>query len=282
MFLARKLALLTAVAILAACGGDNTSQSAQTPPASAAQTATIEPIGDAIVVGTDSAYPPYNFRDANGQSVGFDMDILKAIGEKQNLTFHFLPENAAQILPNLENKKYKVAISAFVRNAEREQKYQVSNTYAYGQDVIATLSTLTNPPETMADLKTRKTIVLNGTAYVEQMENVLGKNSPNLIKGDSSYMVLQGLVAGNADAAFMDKGVVQHYAQSFPDVKINMGGSGSADFDKYEMVILADKAEVELMNKINAGLTEIVKDGTYSQIYKTWFGEEPTDLPPVK
>lgn len=283
----KKLSLLLAVTLLAACGEPDAPQQAQTPPPAQPapeQASKVEPIGDTIVVGTDAAYPPYNYRDEKGQSTGFDMDILNAIGAKQNLKFTFIPDTAEKVLPNLDAKKYKVAISGFVRSAEREQKYQVSNTYAWGQDVFATLSTTPNPPETMADVKSqnRKVLVLGGSFYVEQMEGILGKNAPNLLTANSAYHVLRGLVTGEADVAFIDKGVVQHYAKSFPDVKINLGGKGSADFDKYEMVILADKEEVELMQKINAGLAEIVKDGTYAQIYKNWFGEEPKDLPAVK
>lgn len=142
----KKLSSLLAVALLAACGEPDAPQ----------QASQVEPVGDAIVVGTDAAYPPYNYRDEKGQSTGFDMDILNAIGAKQNLKFTFIPDTADKVLPNLDAKKYKVAISGFVRNAEREQKYQVSNTYAWGQDVFATLSTTPNPPETMAEVKTAK------------------------------------------------------------------------------------------------------------------------------
>ena len=38
--------------------------------------------GDTIVVGTSADYPPYEFTDAKGEFVGFDMDLIRAIGEK--------------------------------------------------------------------------------------------------------------------------------------------------------------------------------------------------------
>lgn len=234
-----------------------------------------------FLVGTSAAYPPYNFRDEKGQPIGFDIDIMNAIGKKKNFKFMFIPEHASNVLPNLDNDKYKIAISGFVKTAERKKKYQVSNTYAYGQDVIATLSSHPQPPQTLADLRTRKTITLRNTNYVKQLTNVIGKNNPNIIQVDTGYFVISGLVSGEVEAAFIDKGVAQYYAKSFPDTPIQMGGRGSADFDKYEMVILAQKSQSELMRRINAGLAEIVQDGTYHQIYKKWFGEEPKLLPPT-
>lgn len=285
MFTIKKISLLTTLMMLAACGGDPTppTPAAETPKTETTQTAQAsEPVGLELLVGTDAAYPPYNFRSESGQSIGFDIDILNAVGAKQNLKFNFIPERPADILPNLDKKKYKLAMATFIRNPEREQKYLISNTYAYGQDVIVSLDATKPTPETMSDLKTLKTIVLGGTAYVEQMETILGKNSPNLLQASNGFLVMKGLATGEAQAAFIDKHVAQHYAKSFPNNQFKLTGKDSADFDKYELVILADKAETELMNKINAGLAQIIQDGTYSQIYQRWFGEAPKDLPPVK
>lgn len=281
MFSIKKICLLSTLTILAACGKEETATpSPVSEPAPVVATAASEPIAAEFLVGVDAAYPPYDFRDENGQATGFDVDILKAIGKKQNLTFTFIPEKWENVIANLDKNKFKVAISGFARSEEREQKYQVSNTYAYGQDVIASLEQ-TKAPETIADLKQHKVITLSDSPYIEELETTMGKGNPNIIGVGSSYLVIQGLAQGKANAALIDKGVAQHYAKSFPDVKIKTGGKGSY-FEPYELVILANKQETELMQKINAGLAEIVQDGTYTQIYKTWFGEEPKTLPPVK
>jgi hypothetical protein len=41
--------------------------------------------------------------------------------------------------------------------------------------------------------------------------------------------------------------------------------------------IAVKKGNKELLDKINAGLKQIVADGTYAKIYKTWFDGEVTD-----
>lgn len=277
-----KIAAFSLAALLVACGDKDASTSTTPPPQTAPETSisASEPVTAQILVGVDAAYPPYDFRDEKGQATGFDVDILKAIGAKQNLQFSFMPEKWENVINNLDKNKFKIAISGFARSEEREQKYQVSNTYAYGQDVIASLEK-TKAPETIADLKNHKVIALSNSPYIEELEGVMGKGNANIVGAGSSYLVIQGLAQGKAEAALIDKGVAQHYAKSFPDVKIKTGGTGSY-FEPYELVILANKQEAELMQKINAGLAEIVKDGTYAQIYKTWFGEEPKMLPPVK
>ena len=63
---------------LAACGGDtkdsgSSDSSADAPKAS----------GDVLIVGTEPTFPPFDTTDDNGDIVGFDMDLIKAIGKDQ-------------------------------------------------------------------------------------------------------------------------------------------------------------------------------------------------------
>lgn len=234
-------------------------------------------------VAVDDDYPPYDFIDEKGQATGFDVAILKAIGEKQNLSFQFTPEKWDNMVSGLDNKKFHIALSGFAHSDERAEKYQVSNTYAYGRDAIVTLNkNVKSVPETREDLKNHKVITLGNSPYIEELESVLGKNNPNIISVNSSLLMLQGLVDGTADAALTDKIVAQYYArQSFPNASFRLTGKGDY-FEPYPLVIVAHKDEAELMKKINAGLAAIIQDGTYSKIYKTWFGEEPEKLPTVE
>ena len=42
-----------------------------------------------IVVGTDGAYPPFNFHDASGKLTGYDIEVTRAIAEKLGITVDF-------------------------------------------------------------------------------------------------------------------------------------------------------------------------------------------------
>ena len=43
-----------------------------------------------------------------------------------------------------------------------------------------------------------------------------------------------------------------------------------------DLGIAVKKGNTELLNRINAGLTTIKKNGEFRRIYKKWFGHEPT------
>lgn len=229
-----------------------------------------------LKVGVDSDYPPYDFFDEKGQATGFDVDILRAIGEVQNLQFDFAPTEWSSIVSGLENKQFKIALSGFAYSDERAEKYQVSNTYAYGQDIIVTVKKPNvKAPKTLESLKDYTVITLGDSPYIEELESVMGKDNPNIKGVATSLMILQGLVDGDAKVALTDKTVAQYYKKSFPDVEFEFTGEGDY-FTPYPLVMVAHKDEAELMKKINAGLAQIIKNGTYATIYKKWFGVEPT------
>lgn len=269
--------LALSILVLTACGKDNTTSTSpaeQTP----ANAPVVVDSKELVAVGIDSAYPPYDFLDEQGQPTGFDVEILKAIGEKQGVKFTFMPSRWDELVPHLDTGKFTVALAGFARTDERMQKYQVSNTYAYGQDVIATLDGGT-VVQNYADLKNHRVLTLADSPYIPQLEEVMGKGNANLIGEKSTFLVVKNLINKKAEVAFIDKGTMQYYVQSFPDMKVNMLDSGSPELEPYELVMLANKQEGELMAKINAGLSQIVQDGTYATIYKKWFGVEPAELP---
>lgn len=203
------------------------------------------------------------------------MDILRAIGEKQNIQFEFTPTEWSDIVAGLENKQFKIALSGFAYSDERAEKYQVSNTYAYGQDIIVSVKKpKVKAPKTLESLKSYTVITLGDSPYIEELESVMGKGSPNIKGVETSLQILQGLVDGEAKVALTDKTVAQYYKSSFPNVEFEFTGEGDY-FEPYPLVMVAHKDEAELMQKINAGLAQIIRDGTYATIYKKWFGVEP-------
>lgn len=80
---------LAMTAALAACGGSPAP--AETPsdsaaPAGSAAEAPAAP-GKTYLIATDTTFAPFEFQDAQGNFVGIDMDLLKAIAEDQGFQY---------------------------------------------------------------------------------------------------------------------------------------------------------------------------------------------------
>lgn len=228
-------------------------------------------------MGTDASYPPYDFKDEKGNAQGFDVDIIKAIAENQGFNVDVIPQSWDALIKGLDNDQNHLVLSGFYKSEERMAKYAVSETYMWGKDAIGVRGDNTTIAD-IRDLSGKKVSTLMNSPYVEELEMVMGKGSSNIIQRPSDFLVFKELAQGGVDAVMGEEGVLRYYAKQFPDVDFKIVG----DFEPYEMAIIAPKAEVELMDKVNAGLANIVADGTYAKIYEKWFGGTPEKLPVAK
>ncbi len=65
-----------------------------------------------ITVGLDDSYPPMGYHDAEtDEMIGFDIDMMKAIGEKLGVEIEFVPADWNAIVPSLQTKKFDVIVS---------------------------------------------------------------------------------------------------------------------------------------------------------------------------
>jgi polar amino acid transport system substrate-binding protein len=98
--------------------------------------ATVANAGDTIVVGTSADYPPYEFTDATGAFVGFDMDLVRAIGDKIGKKVKIVDMGFDTLIAGLQNKKIDVVIAAMQASDERREKVDFSITYHDIKDAL--------------------------------------------------------------------------------------------------------------------------------------------------
>lgn len=92
--------------------------------------------GDTIVVGTSADYPPYEFTDADGNFTGFDMDLVRAIGEKIGKKVKIVDMGFDTLIAGLQKKKIDVVIAAMQASDERRKKVDFSVNYHDIKDAI--------------------------------------------------------------------------------------------------------------------------------------------------
>src|SRR5882757_409936 len=112
----------------AAAGSSTTTESSSTSLATligapAAIAATVpEAIRSAgkLVVGINEPYAPAEFRDADGNLIGFDVDLMNAVAKLLGLNVEYRETAFESIIPSVQGKAFDVGLSSFTDTKERE------------------------------------------------------------------------------------------------------------------------------------------------------------------
>ncbi|GAA0363463.1 basic amino acid ABC transporter substrate-binding protein [Bacillus horti] len=224
-----------------------------------------------LVVGTDAAYAPFEYVEPSGDIAGFDIDILSAIAEEENLELDFQNTAWEGIFLALQNGERDVLISAVTITEERQQDMDFTDSYFEATQLIAVPAD--SDIESFADLEGKKVGVQTGTTGDIAVSGLLGATSNDINRYESTPVALMEMVNQGIDAVVADNVVILEYIKNNPDANFKSIHDDSFDVENYGIVV--KKGNTELLDTLNSGLAKIKENGKYDEIYSKYFGEEP-------
>ncbi|GAX89685.1 basic amino acid ABC transporter substrate-binding protein [Effusibacillus lacus] len=270
----KKKGLLTLAATLllgtalAGCGASKTPAPAPAP-SQGGGTSTPAPQVKEYIVGTDAAYAPFESENDKKEIVGFDIELLTAVAEKGGFKVKFVNTPWEGIFTSLKNGDRDILISAITITEERKKEMDFSEPYFEAKQLIAV------PKDSkiakFEDLKGKKVGVQTGTTGDDVVSKLLGKDSKDIKRFESTPLALKEMVNGGVEAVVADNGVVINYVKNNSDKGFKT--VEDASFEKEFYGIAVKKGNKEVLDKINAGLKKVKEDGTYQKIYDKYFGK---------
>lgn len=228
-----------------------------------------------VTVGVDDTFVPMDFRQKNGQLIGYDVDLANAVFKQYGINVSFQTIDWSMNTTELKNGTIDLIWNGFSKNPEREAKVSFSKTYLYTSQVLVSLKK--NKINTIAAMKNKTLGVQTGSSgyndvmkYPKVFKNHIKNQDPILY--DSFTNAFIDLNAGRIQGLLIDSTYANYYIsrQKHPENFTEI----ESPFPKEEFGVGMRKSDLTLHKKINYALEKLAKNGTLTNINHKWFGNK--------
>lgn len=262
---------MTAVIILGmtACGGSSTdssssassSKSSSTTSASSSSTETGVEDGK-FTVGFDAEYPPYGYKDENGEYTGFDLELAQAVCDKEGWELEKKPINWDSKDLELNSGSIDCIWNGFTMNG-REDDYTFSIPYVDNSQVIVVSEQ--SGIESLSDLAGKTVGVQAASAALDVLQGdqkELSDTFASLNEFSDYNTAFNELKAGALDALAIDIGVANYQIESRGDGYVIL--DEKLNSEKYAVGF--KKGNQTLADIVSNDIMELNEDGTVAKL----------------
>ncbi|MBF2049718.1 MAG: ABC transporter permease subunit [Elainella sp. C42_A2020_010] len=224
-----------------------------------------------LTVAVEPVYAPFEFKAPNGELQGFDIDIIRAIGEAADFQVEFQSIAFDGMIPALQAGTVDAAVGAMTITPERAKAVSFSRPYFKAGLAIATPENASDI-DSLDDLRGKRVAVQIGTTGAKAVAAIPDAEVRTF---NAAVLTLQELQNGNVDAAVNDAPVMLYAIKTgnLAGIRVN---SQLLTEEFYGIPTPLNSPNLELINR---GFTTILENGTYRQLYQKWFNAEPPELP---
>lgn len=233
------------------------------------QTAEKQPEQEKVLrVITEAGFAPFEFKEANDEFTGFDMDLIRAIGAAEGYKVQITHMGFESLIPALKADKADCAIAGMSIDPERKKSVDFSTPY-FDAGLIIAVPAATEGVSTLDDLKGKRIGCQVGTIGAKAADSVKVKDSKtNVVVFDTVGEAFMEMEKGGLDAVINDQAVTLNYISTTGKGKVKMVGEMFSAQDQYGIAV--KKGNTAMLKVINDGLAKVKANGEYDNIYKKW------------
>ncbi len=219
-----------------------------------------------ILAGCEYDYPPYCIVNPDNSVTGFSVELLRAALTAMDRTVIFKTGPWSEMMQDLAAGKIKV-LPLVGRTPEREAIFDFTFPYLVMHGTIVVRKD-TNDILVPADLSGRQVAVLKGDNAEEYL--LRSNLGARIIALDSFEKAIRGVSEGTYDAVVIQKLVATQIIQQNGFKNLKTVGPPLTEF-KQSFCFATRKGDKELLALLNEGLSIVMADGTFRELYATWF-----------
>lgn len=216
-----------------------------------------DPLADGVLtVGTNAEFPPFEYVGDDGEPDGFDIALIKAIGEKLGVDVEVENMEFDSLVASI-GSKIDVAIAGMTVTDERKNMVDFSDSYYQAVQYVLV------PKETdiaeASDLEGKTIGAQLGTTGDLMIEKIKDATAAQYNKGVDA---VNDLINGRLDAVIIDKNPALVFADKFSDEIQYM----DFHYDPEDYAIALPKGNETLQSQVNDALEELKSDGTFDEL----------------
>ena len=262
----RKIALVTttaAVALVVSTSG----AIAVTSTAGASQLPASVKKNGYITVGVDATYRPNEFKNAKGNPIGWEVELVNAVAADLGIKVRYVVSIFDSILPAVKGGKYDAGISSFTDTKEREVQVDFANYFTAGTQWATQKGKTVDPMNACGLTVAAQT----GATQVDDLKKKstdcvkAGKKAITLLSYDTQEAATAAVALGRAKAFAADSPVTAD-AVTQSKGKLALSGAiyGAAPYG------MPTAKGSTLVKALSIAFNDLYKNGTYKTILKKW------------
>ena len=242
-------------AALAGCGGGQSSNQSSDKSNDSKTT---------LIVGFDSAYPPYGFVGDDGQYTGFDLDLAQEVANRNGWDYKAEPVDWDAKDALLGSGQINCIWNGFTIEG-REDNYTFSEPYMLNEQVVVVKKN--SGINSLSDLKGKTVMTQVDSAALDVLEgdqkaladSFKGGKAQTI--GDYNNAFLQ-LNSGAVDAVACDLSIAQYQIAASPDSYVQLSDALSTE----HYGVGFKKGDTEMADAVTKTLKEMYADGTVKTV----------------
>jgi len=219
-------------------------------------------LADTIRMGTEGAYPPYNFINDNGEVDGFERELGDELCALAGLTCEWVTNEWDSIIPNLVSGNYDTIIAGMSITDERDEVIDFTQAYL--------------PPDPSAYVGLAGTELEMGTGVVAAQTGTIqashiASTGRTLVEFATPDETIAAVRNGEADAVLADKSYL---------APIVAESGGELTFVAEDVMIGGGvgmglrESDGELRETFDDVISTMKNDGSLDALIVKWFGED--------
>ena len=222
------------------------------------------------IIAMDTVFRPFEFTNENGEFVGIDVDIMKAVAEDQGFSYEIQSLGWDAAVAAVQAGQADGLIAGASITDERKASgwifsdgyYNATQTFVVpeGSDI-----------KSFEDLAGKNVAVKNGTAGADFAESLKEEYGFTTTVFEDSPTMYQDVILGNSAACVEDTPIMADSIK-VGSLALQIPEGMESDGAPYGFAIM-NEANQEMLDMFNAGLANIRENGTYDEIIAKYLGE---------